>query len=231
MELIAARTLNYLYIYLDIIFLLFYAGMLLWQKRYVAFMAGLAGSLIYFIVDYGIYFLVLHTRVITGADPFWFLLWLSISYGFTNFAWIWIMLDRDGKTVEWSLLTVSGWTAIALLSQNYGAGFAQISIQRGTATYHGLLAFLMMAGYVYLVIRNFRSGPESRVNLLRLLIIGIGVQFSWELVLLISGIRPEGIMPLIVNSLVETNMGLPYLFLIHEAVSKRFSDIRQPLQA
>lgn len=231
MDIIAARSLNYLYIYLDIIWLIVYALILLWNRRYVAIAAGLAGGVIYFAVDYGIFYLALHTRVITGADPFWFLLWLSMSYGFTNFAWIWLLLDRDGHGFEWSLMTVAGWMAVAMLSQNFGSNFAAITIQRGTTVYHGIMALILLTGYLYLIAINLKSAPESRVNLVKLLLIGIGVQFSWEAVLVLSGIRPAGIMPLIVNSLIETNMGMPYLYLIHKAVSRRMGDIHSPPQS
>lgn len=221
MDIVAARSFNYLYIYLDILWLAVYALMLLRFKRYPAVLAGLAGGVIYFAVDYGIFYALLHTRVITGADPFWFLLWLSMSYGFTNFAWIWLLLDRDGHGLEWSLMTVAGWVAIAALSQNFGAGFPQVSIQRGTTAYHGVMALILLVGYLYLIIRNLANRPGAQVNILRLLMIGIGVQFSWEAVLLLSGIRPSSLLPLIVNSLIETNLGMPYLYLIHEAVSNR----------
>ena len=224
MEVIPAREFNSLYIYLDIAWLVFYAIILLVRKRHLAFIAGLAGGIIYFAVDYGIFFLLLKTRVITGADPAWFLLWLSMSYGFTNFAWIWILLDKDGNKIEWSVLTITGWMVIATLSQNFGASFPVISIHRGTSTYHGIMALILAVGYIYLIIRNLRAEPGDKVNLLRLLAIGIGVQFSWEFVLLITGIRPIGVMPLIVDSLIETNMGMPYLYLIHRAISRRFSE-------
>jgi hypothetical protein len=222
-EIVAARTLNFLYIYLDIAWLIIYAAVLIYRRRYLACIAGAVGGVIYFVVDYGIFYALLGTRVVTGADPFWFLLWLSVSYGFTNFAWIWLLLDRDGKGVEWSVLTVMGWVAVALLSQNYGMHFAQISIHRGTP-YHGIMALILLAGYLYLIIRNLKPGGTKSVNLLWLIAIGIGVQFSWEAVLLLTGIRPAGLMPLIVNSLIETNLGMPYLFLIHGAVSGRFSE-------
>lgn len=223
MEMLVARTFNALYIYLDIGWLIVYALVLLWSRRYPAMVAGLAGGIIYFAVDYGIFYLLLGTRVVEGADTFWFLLWLSMSYGFTNFAWIWLLLDRDGRTVEWSLLTVSGWVAVAMLSSGFGAGFPVISIHRGTMNYHGIMALVLLAGYLYLIMSNLRARPGERVNLLRLLAIGIGVQFSWELILLLSGIRPAGIMPLIINSLIETNLGMPYLYLIHKAIGKQLS--------
>jgi len=220
-EIVAARTLNTLYIYLDIIWLLVYAAILIYNKRYMATIVGVAGGLIYFAVDYGIFYLALNTRVITGADPFWFLLWLSMSYGFTNFAWIWLLLDKDGKAVEWSTLTIAGWIAVAFLSQNFGAAFPVVSIQRGTTIYHGIMALILLAGYTHLILKNLKNKPAARVNILQLLAIGIGVQFSWEFVLLISNIRPTGVLPLIVNSLIETNLGMPYLYLIHRAVSTR----------
>ena len=99
-----------------------------------------------------------------------------------------------------------------------------ISICRGTANYHGAMALILAVGYLYLIIHNLRVEQRNKVNLLRLLAIGIGVQFSWELILLLSGIRPTSFMPLIVNSLIETNLGIPYLYLIHRAVSSRFGE-------
>ncbi len=224
MDIVAARTLNYLYIYLDIIWLVIYALILIYRKRYIALIVGAIGGAIYFAVDYGIFYAVLGTRVVTGIDTFWFLLWLSVSYGFTNFAWIWLLLDRDGKGVEWSVLTITGWVAVALLSQNFGSYFPQISIQRGTSGYHGIMALILAVGYLYLVVHNLASNKEGKVNILMLMAIGIGVQLSWEAVLLLTGIRPAGIRPLIINSLIETNMGMPFLYLIHKAISKRFRE-------
>jgi hypothetical protein len=221
-EVVAARTLNALYIYLDIAWLGIFGAILLWRKKRTAFVAGLIGGLVYFIVDYGIFYRLLGTRVVRGADPLRFLLWLSLSYGFTNVAWIWLLLDRDGHAVEWSLLIILGWVTVALLSQSFGAGFAVIAIQRGTSVYHGVMALILAVGYGILILRNLRAPPEQRVNLLWLLAIGIGVQLSWEFVLLISGIRPAGLAPLVVNSLIETNMGMPYFYLLHRAVSRRW---------
>lgn len=221
MEVIVGRSLSSLYPVLDIIWLLAFFGILLKFRRTRAILAGLVGGLVYFIVDYGIFYLALGTRVINGADPFWFLLWLSISYGFTNVAWIWLLLDRDGHAVEWSLLIVTGWFAIALLSQNFGAGFPVITIQRGTSTYHGVMALILLVGYGVLICQNLSRPKENRVNLLWLLAIGIGVQFSWEAVLLLTGIRPTGFLPLIVNGLIETNLGMPYFYWIHSALKPR----------
>lgn len=223
-EVIAARSLNGLYIVLDILFLLFLAIILVVTRRRVALFFGLAGGILYFLVDYGIFYLALGTRVVTGADPLWFLLWLSMSYGFTNFAWIWLLLDRDGRGVEWSILIVAGWLTVALLSQNFGAGWAQIEISRGTSGYHGVMALILFVGYALLCVHNLRADGERRAPIARILGIGILIQFAWEFVLLITGIRPAGILPIVVNSLLETNLGLPYLYLIHRAVMGRYRE-------
>ncbi|MGI5896882.1 MAG: hypothetical protein ACOX6U_07980 [Oscillospiraceae bacterium] len=221
MEVIPSRMLNGLYIWLDIAFLCFLFILLLVRKKYTAALFGLFGGILYFVVDYGGFYMLLHTRVVTGADPFWFLLWLSISYGFTNFVWIWLWLDRDKHIFEWSVIIVSGWFASALLSQNFGGGFGEISISRGTGSYHGVMAAILFVGYAILCVYNMRVPKEQRAPLGWILAIGVLVQFAWEFVLLISGIRAQGIAPLIVNSLLETNLGLPYIYFIHKAVTKR----------
>ena len=116
-EVIASRSMNYLYIYLDIAFLCLLAGLLIWQKKYQALLVGLFGGLLYFAVDYGIFYAWLGTRRVEGADTALFLLWLSMSYGFTNFVWIWLWLDRDSRLLEWSLLIPLAWFSEALISQ------------------------------------------------------------------------------------------------------------------
>lgn len=228
-EVIAARSMSSLYIVLDILFLCLLCLILLWVKRYQAVLVGLAGGLLYFLVDYGIFYLALGTRQVQGADPFWFLLWLSMSYGFTNFVWIWLWLDRDGHALEWSVLIVSGWLCTALLSQNFGDGFAQITIRRGTSSYHGVMALMLFVGYAVLCVYNLRCSNRNKAPLVWILSIGILVQFGWEFVLAITGIRNQSIQTLIVNSLLETNMGMPYLYCIHTAINRRRNEQLQPI--
>ena len=233
MEVIASRDFNGLFIYLDIIFLLGLAVLLLLSKKYLTVIFGLLGGLIYFLVDYGIFYHLLGTRVIEGASPFTFLLWLSMSYGFTNFAWIWLFLSKDKKFFEWSVFIVAGWFTVALLSQNFGGSFGEISISRGTSSYHGFMSLVLFAGYGFIVVRNLmaeKMGWEP-INIKRLIFMGILVQFAWEFVLLITGIRAAGVMPLIVNSLLETNLGLPIIFFIHKGITSSYSEELQRLPA
>lgn len=219
-EVIPARTFSSLLIGLDIVFLIFFAIILFNSKRYMTLIVGVLAGVLYFVVDYGIFYKLLGTREVLGGNTFWVLLWMSMSYGFTNFAWIWLWLSKDKKAFEWSLFIIAGWLCTALLSQSYGGNFAEITTIRGTGDYHGFMALAMFVGYAILIINNI-NGKKQEINIPWILAIGILVQFSWEFILMIAGIRHVQTLPIIVNSLIETNMGLPYMFFIHAAVTRR----------
>ncbi len=221
MEITAARTFNTLYIYLDIVWLLLFCSLLWVFNRRLALFVGLVAGVLYFLVDYGIFYLVLNTRVVTGMEPFNLLFWMSFSYGITNFAWIWILLGHDPHKLEWSLLIITAWLTIALLSQNFGNDFREVTTSRGTTGYHGVMAAILFMGYFIIIFHNLRYKEADHIAIMPLLAIGIGVQFSWEAVLLLSGIRPTKILPLIVNSLIETNLGMPFAYFIHKALTMR----------
>lgn len=230
MELIARRQFVPAYIALDTVFLLALAGLLLWKKRRMAALVGGIMGVVYFIVDYGVFHLICHSRSIEGGSLFWTLLWMSMSYGFTNFAWIWLALDKDEYLIEWSLLILCWWFCCPMLAQLIGFGQMPIVIQRTTGAYHGWMAVILFVGYLLAVVRNLReSDRKCRIDLLRLLAIGIAAQFAWEAALLLGGIRSAGLdfaeklRPLIVNSLLETNLGMPYVYLIFVALTRRFT--------
>lgn len=230
MELIARRQFVPAYIALDTVFLLVLAGLLLWKKRRMAALVGGIMGVVYFIVDYGVFHLICHSRSIEGGSLFWTLLWMSMSYGFTNFAWIWLALDKDEYLIEWSLLTLCWWFCCPMVAQLIGFGQMPIVIQRTTGAYHGWMAAILFVGYLLAVVRNLgESDRKCRIDLLRLLAIGIAAQFAWEAALLLGGIRSarldfaEKLRPLIVNSLLETNLGMPYVYLIFVALTRRFT--------
>lgn len=230
MELIARRQFVPAYIALDTVFLLVLAGLLLWKKRRMAALVGGIMGVVYFIVDYGVFHLICHSRSIEGGSLFWTLLWMSMSYGFTNFVWIWLALDKDEYLIEWSLLILCWWFCCPMLAQLIGFGQMPIVIQRTTGAYHGWMAAILFVGYLLAVVRNLgESDRKCRIDLLRLLAIGIAAQFAWEAALLLGGIRSAGLdfaeklRPLIVNSLLETNLGMPYVYLIFVALTRRFT--------
>ena len=119
----------------------------------------------------------------------------------------------------------------ALIVEYEAVPGGEIVIQRTTGGYHGYMALILLIGYLGLIFRNLREQEQDcRMPIPWLLAIGILVQFGWEAGLLIGGIRSVGftleekLRPLIINSLLETNLGLPYLFAIYIAVTGRFTE-------
>lgn len=97
---------------------------------------------------------------------------------------------------------------------------------------HGYMAIILFVGYLLLVLWNIsRKKKEERINIPWLLIIGILVQFGWEAGLFLGGIRStelgtaaQKLAPMIINSLLETNLGMPYIFAIFIAFSAKYTE-------
>lgn len=232
MEIVAQRQFNTLYIWLDVCFLVFFCAMLVMNRKYMTLLFALAGGGLYMIVDYGIFHLLLGTRSIEGGSMFWVLLWMSMSYGMTNFAWIWLWFSKDRRLLEWSLLICVWWLAAPMLAQTFGHNMPVILIQRTTGAYHGYMALILVLSYFAAILYNFRQKDrEKRFPLLWILAIGILVQFAWECALLLGGIRSaeissvfDKLMTLVVNSLLETNLGAVPIFCIFTLLTARFTE-------
>ena len=231
-EVIAQRVFNPLYIYLDIVFLVGLCALLAVKKKFLTLLWGIAGGILYMIVDYGIFHLLTHSRSIEGGDLFWVLLWMSMSYGITNFVWIWLWFSKDRHLFEWSLLICVWWIAAPMLAATFGAGLSPIKIQRTTGAYHGYMALNLVLGYGAAIVYNlFQKKRERRFPLGWMLAIGILVQFAWEFSLLVGGIRSaefvsfgDKITTLVVNSLLETNLGAVPIFCIYALVTSRYTE-------
>ncbi len=229
-EITPTRNFSLTYIILDSIFIVAFCMLLFFKKRYATLVWALLGGLIYFIVDYGYFHWISQSRTITyngnqsEAITFWVLLWMSFSYGITNFAYIWLCLKKDEHLKEWLLLIIVWWLiapSIASLDTTH-----PIMTYRTTNHYHFFMAILLIIGYFGLIIYNLFVKKE-KAPLLRLMLIGITVQFAWEFSLLVNGIRPlneASLKTIIVNSLLETNLGLPYMFLIYKAYASHFTE-------
>ena len=210
------------------------------KKRHLTLLFGLAGGVLYMLVDYGIFHLLTGSRHIEGGDLFWVLLWMSMSYGITNFVLLWVWMGKDRRAVEWTLLIFIWWIAAPMLAAAFGRSFPTVAIWRETEGYHGYMALVLLAGYLFGILYNLRQNERGkRLPLLRLFAIGVAVQLAWELALLIGGIRSDGfsweqkLNTLVVNSLLETNLGAVPIFCIYALVTARFSEsgARRPAAA
>ena len=100
-EITPTRNFNLLYIILDSIFILVLIGLLIAKKKYMTTLWALFGGVLYFIVDYGYFYLISHSREIYfngelqgNLKTALILFWMSMSYGITNFAFIWLCLKK-----------------------------------------------------------------------------------------------------------------------------------------
>ena len=230
-EITPTRNLNLLYIILDITFLIVFLGLLIWKKQYETLIFALFGGILYTIVDFGGFYLLSHTRTVTingeVADcwhTFLVLLWMSMSYGITNFAFIWSALSKDKYTKYWLFLIVMWWLIAPSIAEM--GGEPTITTFRTTGAYHGLMGIILVISYLGLIILLLRK-EKPFVNVLYLFVIGFSVQFCWEFALLINGIRPmdsNSIRTLLVNSCLETNLGMPLIYLIFITARKNFNE-------
>ena len=231
-DIVPSRSFSPLYILFDSIFLVFLLTRLWIEKKKVAFFFSLAGGILYFLVDFLIFYLALKTRVITYGTTVLgplgvsgVLFWMSRSYGITNFLLIYLALRHDKYLLKYSVIILRWWLVAPTL-QEMDKSFSPITTSRGTGSYHYVMAIILLVGYaLYLLYGAIKK--EKRENILYLNIVGILVQLGWEASLLINGIRPRNAASFktrIIDSLIETNLGRPYLNFIVKAISSHFSE-------
>ena len=206
---IAQRVFSPVYIILDSVFIVAFLAALIARKRFMTALFAVFGGVLYMIVDYGIFHLALHTRSIENGDLFWVLLWMSMSYGITNFALIWIWLGKDEHYKEYTAAIWIWWIC----------------------SYHGFMALFMVISYFAVIVYNLiQKDKDKRFNIVWLFVLGVLAQLGWEAGLLIGGIRSADfdpftkIMTLITNSLVETNLGMPAIYCIFLLLTARFTE-------
>lgn len=245
------RNFSINYVILDTIFLVIFVVLLFVKKRRVTAYWALAGGLLYFIVDFIGFYLIAQSREIYSytdsisnanlLDPFGtgaVLFWMSMSYGIMDFAFIWLWLNNDSLKKEFTLYIVAQWTCLPWMSSLFDNMFEPSSLlsfmtTRGTGKYHGIMAVIMMIGYVGIIIYNLlQKDKERRAPIVRLFLIGFFAQFMWECLLLVFGIRSQNygddfireLRTMLQNSLIETNLGMPYIYFIHRWVSSKWDE-------
>lgn len=239
------RNFSLAYVILDSIFVIFFVVFLFLRKKYVTGIFSLIGGVLYFLVDFLIFYLATKSRSIffysssieiQTADAFitaMILLWMSLSYGIMDFAFIWLWLSNDKKALQYSFMIVIWWICCPLIASfinNLSPNMIYIMTTRSTGKYHGVMGIIMVVGYFILLIKDILG--KEKVPIIKLFVIGFMAQFLWEFILFIFNIRSQNyeddfvriISTMLQDSLVETNLGMPYLYLINKAVLKKFND-------
>ena len=231
MQITPTRNFNLLYIILDTLFIIILLGLLVYKKRNLTVLFALFGGILYTLVDFGGFYLLSPSRIvfINGIqqdvlNTFLVLFWMSMSYGITNFIFIWVLISKDKLAKYWLFLIIMWWLICPSIASMGGEN--NITTFRTTTSYHGIMGIILVISYLALIIYTLISGKEI-VNILYLCLIGISVQFSWEFSLLINGIRPlneNSLQTLIINSCLETNLGMPAIYLIYHLINKKYNE-------
>lgn len=231
MQITPTRNFNLLYIILDTLFIIILLTLLIYKKRNLTVLFALFGGILYTLVDFGGFYLLSHSRIVfingiqqDALNTFLVLFWMSMSYGITNFIFIWVLISKDKLTKYWLFLIIMWWLICPSIASMGGEN--NITTFRTTTSYHGIMGIILVISYLALIIYTLISGKEI-VNILYLCLIGISVQFSWEFSLLINGIRPlneNSLQTLIINSCLETNLGMPAIYLIYHLINKKYNE-------
>jgi len=241
-KILPSRTFNMTYVIFDMLFLVFLVTLLVIKKRYLTLAWAGFGGLLYLAVDFGLFYCASKTRAIyingdqlDALGHFLILFWFSFSYGIPNFTFIWMALSKDKLFKMFTFLIIGWWFVLPTLSQFGTMDVFKntffswvIKTERQTGNFHWIMAMFLVVGYgafiAYSVIKDKDNFKQNMKTLVFLNIIGIATQLSWELPLLINGIRPyddTAIQTLIINSLIETNSGMVYFYLFHKWITKK----------
>lgn len=229
-NIIPARELNLTYIVLDTIFLVLFVCILILKKKKSALIMFLIGGVTYFIVDYVFFYHVSMSRTVlingvnaNEATYFFYLLWHEISSGGTNIALIWLLIDKDEDAPLITFMTVLWWFILPAISEL--GGERNIATMRTTNAYHGPMAIILIVSYLIVIIYNLFSKKEKRVNVFFLFALGFLIQFAWESAFLLYGIRTvdeNSFSTLIIDSLIETNLGMPFIYLLNRVYRYKY---------
>ncbi len=212
------RTFGADYILFDLIFLAIFLFLLIKYRKKIPLLVFFVGGLgINFVIDWG-FWLHSGTRevILPGfLNTVVFFLWFSLSYG-VEYAYVFLMFEEKSDKVFWTFLVFMAWIIIGLFSQVFSINDSTIVTIRHMSDFRLLRVGLVLLGYGLLFV--FRYDWKKIVYLF---LVGFLVHFMMEFSLLMVGIRPDSILILIENSLIEFNMGVPFFYLLYDKFLKK----------
>jgi len=121
---VVGRTFDTDFIWLDLLLTSIWIIILI-RRGYIRHLKfGIFGFIAVFIVDFGIWYSLLGTRVFIELpnylNAFTFLLYFSFTYGMLMFSFAPLMFDKIIEVKEkflWTLFLFTGWTLISFASQ------------------------------------------------------------------------------------------------------------------
>ena len=217
-----ARRFEFDYVLFDALFLALWIALLVWQKRSGPLKAGLVCAVVVYVID-GVIWTATGVREYGISAP-----WLKfpvdfmmdVSYGIIAFSWVWIAFERQspGDVAFWTILLFAGWLAIPFLSRWIPLVDDPVTTVRHMSSRVWLHIAVVVAGYAALI----ALGVDFK-TIAYVFWVGCMLAFVMEFSLLVSGIRSPSLALLAYETLILTNQGIPYLYIIKKKISPAFA--------
>jgi hypothetical protein len=205
------------YLLFDTLFMAVWICLLLRHKRRGPLLVGLVCGLVFYAID-GIIWTAAGVREYELPAawlkfPVDFM--MDVSYGIVGFGWAWIAFERKSvrDVVFWTVVLFGGWLMIPFASRWIPLIDAQVTTVRHMASRVWLHIAVVVIGYAALLALGY-SFKQVRY------VFGVGcmLAFMMEFALLVSGIRTFNLSLLAYETLILTNMGIPYFYIIGDRI-------------
>ena len=243
----AIREFEYDYIFFDSIFLAIWIAILFKYKKWKPIKFGIFTGFILYFIDCIVWFNVsagsnypsgtfLREYRIGGVymprplgDYFWIKFgadfMMTFSYAMFAFGWLWIMFEnfvkRNSKEIlMFTVVFFTSWLLIPFLSFGIPLNDTLVESVRYMDTQMVVWMVNFLVGYLilYLIYGTNKFGSKNPKLVLYVFIVGCIGAFFMEFPLLISGIRPTGILYLSFSTILMFNQGAPYLYIAYDKV-------------
>ncbi|MFW9939650.1 MAG: hypothetical protein ACFFFT_01320 [Candidatus Thorarchaeota archaeon] len=215
------RIFDFDYLIFDLVLFLIFISVLIVQKKIIPFIVGLLCGLLFLIID-GIIWWNTGIREIDPpnmkiAVDFM----MDFSYGLLAFSWVMIMFERKNlkEIILWTAFLYGGWLIIASFSQVLPLNDTEIITIRHMKHLRIVEISTVIIGYSLLVILRY-----DYKKIFFIFWVGTMLSFMMESYLLFTGIRPSGFDLLLYDSLILTNQGIPYLYIIFDKIIPKIKE-------
>jgi len=243
----AIREFEYDYIFIDSVFLAIWIAILIKYKKWKPIKFGIFTGFILYFIDCIVWFNVsagsnypsgtfLREYRIGGVympRPLGYYFWIkfgadfmmTFSYAMFAFGWLWIMFEnfvkRNSKEIlMFTIVFFTSWLLIPFLSFGIPLNDTLVESVRYMDTQMVVWMVNFLVGYLilYLIYGTNKFGSKNPKIVLYVFIVGCIGAFFMEFPLLISGIRPTGILYLSYSTILMFNQGAPYLYIAYDKV-------------
>jgi hypothetical protein len=159
---------------------------------------------------------------------------MTISYSLFAFTWLWIMFDswktKDFKEMtKYTTIWFSFWILVPILSFLIPWDDRLVYCIRHMDSQIIAQILSVIFGYVLLLLLygTDRFNSIKPKTILFVFIAGCLQAFIMEFPLFITGIRPISLTVLIYETIILTNQGAPYLYIIYDKIIPKFKPIKE----